>query len=386
MKNNITILLAGIFLVSCKGASQPAAVTGTLPADKNATPETVALYKNLFKAREKGYFFGHQDALAYGVNWRYEEGRSDIKDVTGDYPAVYGWDLGRIENKADKDLDGVPFVNQKRYVEQVYKWGGVNTFSWHMNNPLTGKDAWNNEPGTVASVLPGGAKHELFKSWLDNAAAYFLTLKGKDGKLVPILFRPYHEFTGNWFWWCKNTTTPEQFKALWKFTVEYFEGKGVHNLLYVYNTSDSGVQTKADFMEYYPGDAYVDMVSFDIYQGGEEVAKREKFAADTHRLVGIIDEVAKEHNKLSSIAETGFEQIPYAAWWTETLTNAIANRKISYVLVWRNHGWNEYMDPPRMHYYAPYKGHKYEADFVKYYKQPETLFQKEATKLTLYKK
>ena len=280
----------------------------------------------------------------------------------------------------------MPFSNQKRYVQQVYKWGGINTFSWHMNNPLTGKDAWNNEPGTVASVLPGGAKHELFKTWLDNAAAYFLTLKGKDGKLIPILFRPYHEFTGNWFWWCKNTTTPEQFKALWKFTVEYFEAKGVHNLLYVYNTSDSGVETKADFMEYYPGDAYVDMVSFDIYQGGEEAAKRDKFAADTHRLVGIIDEVAREHNKLSAIAETGFEQIPYATWWTETLTNAIADRKISYVLVWRNHGWNEYMTPPRMHYYAPYKGHKYEADFVKYYNQPETLFQKEATKLNLYKK
>lgn len=385
MKNNITILLAGIFLVSCKSTSQSAAVQ-VFPADKNATMETVTLYQNLFKSREKGYFFGHQDALAYGVNWRYEEGRSDVKDVTGDYPAVYGWDLGRIEDKADKDLDGVPFSNQKRYVQQVYKWGGINTFSWHMNNPLTGKDAWNNEPGTVASVLPGGAKHELFKTWLDNAAAYFLTLKGKDGKLVPILFRPYHEFTGNWFWWCKNTTTPEQFKALWKFTVEYFEAKGVHNLLYVYNTSDSGVETKADFMEYYPGDAYVDVVSFDIYQGGEEATKRDKFAADTHRLVGIIDEVAREHNKLSAIAETGFEQIPYATWWTETLTDAIANRKISYVLVWRNHGWNEYMTPPRMHYYAPYKGHKYEADFVKYYNQPETLFQKEATKLNLYKK
>ncbi|MFP9113873.1 glycoside hydrolase family 26 protein [Flavobacterium sp. RHBU_3] len=385
MKNNIAIIIAGIFLVSCKSTSQTTASV-QLPADKNATPETVVLYQNLFKAREKGYMFGHQDALAYGVNWRYEEGRSDIKDVTGDYPAVYGWDLGRIENKEDKDLDGVPFSKQKHFVETVYNRGGVNTFSWHMNNPLTGKDAWNNEPGTVASVLPGGAKHELFKSWLDNAAAYFLTLKGKDGKLVPILFRPYHEFTGNWFWWCKNTTTPEQFKALWKFTVNYFESKGVHNLLYVYNTSDANVQTKADFMEYYPGDEYVDMVSFDIYQGGEEAEKREKFAADTHRLVGIIDEVATEHHKLSSIAETGFEQIPYATWWTETLTNAIGNRKISYVLVWRNHGWNEYVNPPHMHYYAPYKGHKYEADFIKYYKQPETLFQKEVTKFNLYKK
>jgi len=384
MKNKITILLGVFFLVSCKSTS-PVAAKKHLPADKNATKETVALYQNLFKAKEKGYMFGHQDDLAYGVNWRYEEGRSDIKDVTGDYPAVYGWDLGRIENNADKDLDGVPFSKQRQYIKDVYSRGGVNTFSWHINNPLSGGDAWDNTPGTVAAVLPGGAKHELFKSWLDNAAVYLLSLKGDDGKAIPILYRPYHEFTGNWFWWCKNTTTPDQFKELWKFTVTYFEQKGVHNLIYVYNTSDSGVANKADFMEYYPGDEWVDVVSFDIYQGGEEAKQREKFEADTKNLVTIIDEVAKEHNKLSAIAETGFEQIPYATWWTETLTNAIDNRAISYVLVWRNHGWNEFMKPPRMHYYGPYKGHKFEKDFVDYYNLPQTLFQKEVTKLNLYK-
>lgn len=372
------------FLVSCKSAS-PSVAEMPLPADKNATKETVALYQNLFKARQKGYMFGHQDDLAYGVNWRYEEGRSDIKDVTGDYPAVYGWDLGRIEKNDSKDLDGVPFSKQKQYVKDVYDRGGISTFSWHINNPLTGGDAWDNAPGTVASVLPGGAKHELFKSWLNNTAIYFLSLKGTDGKAIPILFRPYHEFTGNWFWWCKNTTTPNQFKELWKFTVTYFEQKGVHNLIYVYNTSDSGVATKADFMEYYPGDEWVDVVSFDIYQGGDEGKQMDKFIADTKNLVAIIDEVGKEHNKLTAIAETGYEQITYATWWTETLTNSIDNHQISYVLLWRNHGWNEFMKPPRMHYYAPYKGHKYEKDFVEYYNLPQTLFQKEVTKLNLYK-
>ncbi len=363
----------------------PVAPNLPLPADKNATKETVMLYQNMFKAKEKGYMFGHQDALAYGVNWRYEDGRSDIKDVTGDYPAVYGWDLGRIENNADKDIDGVPFSKQKQYVTQVYDRGGVNTFSWHLNNPLTGGDSWDNTPGTVASVLPGGSKHELFKTWLNSAAAYFLTLKGSDGKMVPVLFRPYHELTGNWFWWCKNTTTPDEFKKLWKFTVDYFEQKGVHNLIYVYNTSDSGVNTKAEFMAYYPGDEWVDIVSFDIYQGGETSKHMERFTNDTKKLVAIINEVGNEHNKLTAIAEAGFEQIPYATWWTETLTNAIGNYRLSYVLLWRNHGWNEDMKPPRMHYYAPYKGHIYEADFVRYYNFPQTLFQKEVTKLNLYK-
>jgi mannan endo-1,4-beta-mannosidase len=380
MKNKIVVMLAVSIALSCKSISQTA---GT-PIDKKATKETVALYKNLFRLKEKGYMFGHQDALAYGVEWKYEEGRSDVKDVTGDYPAVYGWDLGRIENKADKDLDGVPFAKMRQFIKQVYDRGGVNTFSWHVNNPLSGKDAWDNPEGTVASVLPGGSQHEKFKGWMDNAAEFLLTLKGSDGKPVPILYRPYHEFTGNWFWWCKNTTSPEQFKALWKFTVQYFESKGVHNLIYVYNTSDSSVQTEADFMEYYPGDEWVDVVSFDIYQGGNG-EKQDKFVADTKRLVTIMDKVAKEHNKLSAIAETGYEAIPYDKWWTETLTNAIGDKKISYVLVWRNHGWNEHMNPPKMHYYAPYKKNVSADDFIEYYKKDNTLFQKDVTKFKLYK-
>ena len=81
-----------------------------LPADKNADPKTIALYHNLQKLRQKGIMFGHQDDLCpYGVGWQYENGRSDVKDVTGDYPAVYGWELGEIEIDQPQNLDGVPF-------------------------------------------------------------------------------------------------------------------------------------------------------------------------------------------------------------------------------------------------------------------------------------
>src|SRR4051812_44133297 len=61
-----------------------------LPADKMATRETVNLYRNLKRVLNKGIMFGHQDDLAYGVGWKYIPGKSDVKEVTGDYPAVYG--------------------------------------------------------------------------------------------------------------------------------------------------------------------------------------------------------------------------------------------------------------------------------------------------------
>jgi hypothetical protein len=59
-----------------------------LPSDKQATKQTIALYHNLKTLLNKGIMLGHQDDLAYGVGWKYVEGKSDVKKVTGDYPAL----------------------------------------------------------------------------------------------------------------------------------------------------------------------------------------------------------------------------------------------------------------------------------------------------------
>src|ERR1700682_5728691 len=97
----------------------------------------------------------------------------------------------------------------------------------------------------------------------------------------------------------------------------------------------------------------------------------------------MIGEIAQERNKLFALAETGYEAIPYANWWTETLLKAIGDNKISYVLVWRNHGYNEAMK--KMHYFAPYKGQVSEADFVKFYNLDRTLFEREVNEEKIYK-
>jgi len=350
-------------------------------ADKNATTETLNLYRNLKKLARKGFMFGHQDDLAYGVNWRYENGRSDVKEVTGDYPAIYGWELGGLEANADKNIDGVPFKKMRQFIKDGYERGGVITISWHARSPFGAeKGAWDTTHGTVASILPGGSNHALFKSWLDELAKFFLSLKGSRGEAIPVLFRPFHELTGSWFWWGKNECSPGQFKILWRFTQYYLrEEKKVHNLLYIYNTAD--FKTNNEFLERYPGDDIVDLISFDAYQYDDPL-KSDWFVKNTNFQLGLIEEIAAEKDKLFALSETGYETIPYANWWTETLLKAIGQHKISYVLVWRNHGYNEFMK--KMHYYAPYKGHASEADFVKFYQLDNTLFEKEVAKEKLY--
>lgn len=381
MKKTIAILIASFWVgTGCSSKAQTIDTKSSL-SDKNATAETKVLYHNLKKLTQKGILFGHQDDLAYGVNWKYEAGRSDVKEVTSDYPAVYGWDLGGLERKSDKNIDGIPFDKMRQYIKEGFSRGGIITLSWHFDNPLTGKNAWDTTPKSLASALPGGESHEKFKSWLDEAAKYILTLKDKKGNPIPMLFRPYHELTGNWFWWCKNNASPEEFKTLWKFTIDYFQQKGIHNLIYVYNTAD--FKTKEEFLEYYPGADYADVLSFDKYQYNDPT-KDNSFVENCQSQFKIMNEVAQEQNKIMAFAETGYEAIPYSKWWTDTLIKAIGDYKISYVLVWRNHGWQE--TEKKMHYYAPYKGQVSEKDFVDFYNLNDILFEKDAAKEKLYKK
>ena len=368
-----------LWVVSCY-AQSPEKKHQSL-SDKNATPETENLYQNLILLQEKGFLFGHQDDLAYGVKWRYEEGRSDIKDVTGDYPALYGWDLGGIEHQKSNNIDGVPFKKMKNWIKEIYDQGGVSTISWHMDNPLTMKNSWDTTPGSLRSILPNGEKHQLYLSWLDQAAQFLGNLKGSDGKKIPIIYRPFHELTGNWFWWCKNNATPEEFKEIWRFTIHYLrETKKLNNLIIVYNTAD--FKSKEEFLEYYPGDDVVDVLSFDKYQYTNPVTDS-SFITEVQNQLKIMNEVAVEHQKPMAIAETGYEQIPYENWWTKTLTEAIGNYKISFVLLWRNHGWQE--QEKKMHYYAPYKGQLSEKDFIEFYNSPKTFFQKDITQENIYK-
>lgn len=361
-------------IISCNGILK---AQTDLPADKHATPQTINLYHNLKKIMNKGIMFGHQDDLAYGVGWKYENNRSDIKDVTGDYPAVYGWELGRIEIDQPVNLDSVPFDKMKQFIREGYERGAVITISWHLNNPLTGKTAWDPAPGTVASILPGGEKNELFKSWLDKIANFMLSLKDKKGQLIPVIFRPFHELNGSWFWWGGKNCTPNELKQLYRFTETYLRDvKNVHNLLYAYNTDRFA--TKEEYLERYPGDDFVDVIGFDIYQRGTD---NQKFITEADRSLTTLETVAKEKNKIPALTEFGYGLLPDSAWWTNCLLKAIENHHIAYALAWRNAG---YKKDGSSEFYVPYKGQRSAADFVEFYKNEKTLFQKDVTKEKLY--
>ncbi len=373
-KHFLTLLTATLISSSCISQKSTSDTNLSL-SDKKATPDTKTLYKELHILTPQGFLFGHQDDLAYGVKWKYENGRSDVKEVVGDYPAVYGWDIAGLENDSPNNIDGVPFAKMKQYIIDANARGGISTISWHFDNPATDKNAWDNAPNSLKTILPGAENHKKYISWLDKAAAFFLSLKDKNGKNIPILFRPFHELTGGWFWWGKGNCTPDEFKTAWKFTFDYLQKKGVHNLIYVYNTASFGNEN--DYLANYPGDNYADILSFDSYQYSNDPDGK-KFITEVQNQFKILNEINLKKHKLIALAEAGYEAVPDPKWWTGTLLKAIGDYKISYVLLWRNHGWQE--KEQKMHYYAPFSGQVSEKDFIDFYNLDQTIFEKDIQK------
>ena len=304
--------------------------------------------------------YGHQDDLSYGHSWKVEDWenddleRSDIKDVSGEYPSVIGFDLGGIELGNKENLDGVPFGLIRKATLKHIARGGAVTYSWHLRNPLTGGDSWDiSSDQVVASVLEGGEKHEEFLVWLDRLAEFLNSLNG-----APVIFRPWHENIGSWFWWGGNLCSADQYKALYRLTKERLEAKEVKNLLWCY--SPNGLISAEDYLSRYPGDESVDILGTDIYeyvgQDGLEAAG-ERYVTQVRQMLSTLEAISKERGKLMCLSETGLEGLVDPTWWTERLYPAIKGFPITYVLTWRNAH-----DKPG-HFYGPWKGFENEDDF-----------------------
>ena len=348
MKRTVSIFIAVLMMASC--ANKPA-----------STPKD-ALMRQLLSFAEQGKIaYGHQDDHPYGHAWKVDDwesdplDRSDIKDVTGHYPLVMGFDLGDIEHGADKNLDGVPFGLIRKATLKHIERGGIVTFSWHPDNIFTGGDAWDvSSNKVVEAVLPGGEKHTEFMEWLRLGADFIESLGN-----VAIIFRPWHENTGSWFWWGAGLCSAQQYIELFRMTWVYFvKDRGLTNLVWCYSP-DGGASDIEGYMERYPGDEFVDLLGLDTYASTH--FSREESAAlfmeSLRKDLASLAAVSVEHKKPVCLSETGLEGIENPTWWTQVLYPAVKDFPITYLLTWRN-AW----DQPG-HFFRAWKGFENEADF-----------------------
>jgi mannan endo-1,4-beta-mannosidase len=320
----------------------------TFMVDANATKETVALFYNLKRLAKTKTAIGQQDAF----NSFYQDagGDSDIKKNTGYDPAVLGSDFMFITDKNNNNQADNWFYQQEQKivsdVKAAYAKGIINTFSWHLREPnkedsFYAADMTAEQKATAfKSILPGGANNEWYKKKLDKIASVILNLKGSNGELIPVIFRPFHEFDGSWFWWGASFCTPEEYKQAFQFTVDYLKNtKGVHNILYAFSP-DNSYTTEANYLSRYPGDKYVDIIGMDNYGDFNNQGQTGSDKANTK--LKILSDYAKAKVKIAALTETGYRVTSTTPvitdWFSTLLYNALTKNdiQISYVMFWNN--------------------------------------------------
>lgn len=265
MKKTILILLLTLALL-CGCTANPiessTAPSSTAPTETeigyqaqnalsnpNATENTQRVYDYLCNLSGKNVLSGQQESTwmgspDYEINYIYEK--------TGKYPAIRGLDY------MHDDFAG---VNQ-RAIEWWNK-GGIVTIMWHTGCNFSGEwaDAMADEiTDWDKRLTEGTAEYDAFVAGMDKAAKALLQLQEAG---VVVIWRPFHEFDGRWFWWGKGGR--ENFIKMWQLMYDrYTNHWGLNNLIWVLPYSGNGYA----YGRWYPGDEYCDIVGADSYNGG----------------------------------------------------------------------------------------------------------------------
>jgi mannan endo-1,4-beta-mannosidase len=228
----------------------------------NASPQARELLKLLYRISGNHTLTGqHNYAAEQEVSTR------AARKASRKTPAIYGTDLG-FAKAGDKDS---AYVREATVAElkKQYANGSIITLTWHAVRPT------EDEPVTFGKsvqgkltdaqfdevITPGTALYDRWCMQVDAVAVY---LKLLDDAHVPVLFRPYHEMNGNWFWWGGRRGergTKVLYRQIWDRLVNHHK---LRNLIWVWNV-DQPSQPDRQFVDYFPGQQYVDVLSLDDY-------------------------------------------------------------------------------------------------------------------------
>jgi mannan endo-1,4-beta-mannosidase len=215
---------------------------------------------------------GQQEIYKYGPH-DFEYEFEYINDLTGEYPAIRGFDFMNSANPLYGSDDGTV----DRMIDWANNRNGIVTASWHITVPkdfdsytLGESVAWADS--TYEPDKTNFDPSKILEEGSDERAYYMLCLEQLASCIqelqdagVPLIFRPLHEAeggggeTGSWFWWGKSGSAV--YKELWKLTYETLtEDYGLHNIIWEWNSYAYSTST-----DWYPGDEYVDIVAYDKY-------------------------------------------------------------------------------------------------------------------------
>ncbi|WP_162254988.1 glycosyl hydrolase [Paenibacillus sp. Soil522] len=227
------------------------------PIHPYRSPEALELLDSLYSMKGQGILTGQHDFLENPD--QYVE---YTKRVTGKYPAVHGYELGGILGQNAETIQ----KQRESIVQDAIAWnatGGIVTMMYHAAYPGASLEWKNVQRQTTQQefnrvVTPGTEEYKSLIADLDNVAIYLKKLQAAN---VPVLWRPYHEMNGGWFWWGKKS----DYTKLWSIMYErYVSVYGLDNLVWVWNPNAPKPECDA-YPAYYPRFDMVDVLAVDIY-------------------------------------------------------------------------------------------------------------------------
>lgn len=255
-KKHVFFSIIIVFLLPFSAFSQ-----GFKPVNKDASPEAVSLLSFLYEIKGKHILSGQQN-----YNSDLTIFSDSAKAITGKYPALWGSDFMLW---GDKDL------GQKLVDEAIKKWadGYLVTIMWHQGRPIDNpRYDWKQsiqgkltEAQWTELVTPNTPLNQKWLADIDKEAGYLKQLRDAH---VPVLWRPYHEMNGVWFWW-GDKKGENGIKKLWKMMYDrYTNYHHLNNLIWVWGANglrDIPQDEAYDYKLYYPGANYVDILGSDVY-------------------------------------------------------------------------------------------------------------------------
>jgi len=232
--------VAVIIFLGCLGAAGYSQARLVL-SNKKASKQAIALYNYIQDMYGKKILSGQMVS-----GWGFDELKY-IQDSTGKLPAIRGGDF--IDSNKNK--------TEVKEAKAWWKRGGIPTLMWHWGAPGIGNGYVNSkkEVDIDKCFEKGTPEYEAFWKELKEKARLLKKLKRAH---VPVLWRPFHELNGNWFWWGKKG--PDQFKRLWTTMYDYYvHKKRLNNLIWVL------CYTGKPDSAWYPGREYVDIAGADTY-------------------------------------------------------------------------------------------------------------------------
>jgi mannan endo-1,4-beta-mannosidase len=266
-------------LLSLWLAGSPALLGGTeqvQPVTPDPSPEAVKLLQYIYSISGKQTLTG-QHCVPLVASTRLVV----VHRQTGHYPAVFGQDFGF---DFPGTWDGINF--RQRIVDEAvrrHQEGFIITLMWHAVRPTEEEPVKFLESiqGKLTDqewqelLTPGSRLNERWKSQVDVVAWFLKQLKLAG---VPVLWRPYHEMNGGWFWWGKKSGE-DGYKKLYRMLFDRLvHFHGLNNLVWVFNANEV-TQNVNPYAEHFPGHDVVDILATDVYRGGFAQADYEQLLA-----------------------------------------------------------------------------------------------------------